>query len=180
MEYQTERSETVFRGKVFSVRRDVVKAPTGVTRVIDVVEHSGAVTMMPVDQQERILFVRQYRHATGEHVLELPAGTLDPGEDPHDCAVRECREEVGMTPGRLIHLGDCYLAPGYSSELNHMYLALDLSAAPLAPDEDEEISVEPVPLNGLQDLLRRGEIRDGKTLAALLLALPLLEQGTKE
>jgi len=85
-----------------------------------------------------------------------------------------------MTPGRLIHLGDCYLAPGYSSELNHMYLALDLSAAPLAPDEDEEISLEPVPLNGLQDLLRRGEIRDGKTLATLLLALPLLEQGTKK
>ena len=180
MEYQTERSETVFRGKVFSVRRDVVKAPTGVTRVIDVVEHGGAVTMMPVDEQDRILFVRQYRHAAGEHVLELPAGTLDPGEDPHDCAVRECREEIGMTPGRLIHLGDCYLAPGYSSELNHMYLALDLSAAPLAPDEDEEISLEPVPLNGLQDLLRRGEIRDGKTLATLLLALPLLEQGTKK
>jgi ADP-ribose pyrophosphatase len=177
MEYQVEKSEIVFRGKVFNIRRDVVKAPTGRSHVVDVVDHSGAVTMMPVDDQGRILFVRQYRHATGGYILELPAGTLDPDEAPADCAIRECREEVGMTAGRLIHLGDCYLAPGYSSELNHMYLALDLTPAPLNPDEDEDIRVEPIPLADIQELVARGEVRDGKTLAGLFLALPLLQDG---
>ena len=176
MNYQVETSEVVFHGKVFNIRRDVVKAPSGAHRVIDVVDHGGAVSMMPVDDQGRILFVRQYRHATGEYILELPAGTLDPEEDPDDCAVRECREEIGMTPGRLVHLGDCYLAPGYSSELNHMYLALDLTPAPLSPDEDEDIRVEPVPLEGIRAFVQNGGVRDGKSLAILLLALPLLEE----
>lgn len=176
MSYQVETSEVVFRGKVFNVRRDVVKVPSGASRVIDIVDHGGAVTMMPVDDEGRILFVRQYRHATGEYILELPAGTLDADEDPDACAVRECREEIGMTPGRLVPLGECYLAPGYSSELNHMYLALDLTPAPLRPDEDEDIRVEPVPLNGIRAFVRGGGVRDGKSLAILCLALPLLEQ----
>jgi ADP-ribose pyrophosphatase len=177
MEYQVEKSEIVFRGKVFNIRRDVVKAPTGRRHVIDVVDHGGAVTMLPVDDQGRILFVRQYRHPTGGYILELPAGTLDPEEAPEDCAIRECREEVGMAAGRLIHLGDCYLAPGYSSELNHMYMALDLTPAPLSPDEDEDIRVEPIPVKDIQALVDRGGIRDGKSLAGLFLALPLLQQG---
>jgi ADP-ribose pyrophosphatase len=176
MEYQVEKSEIVFKGKVFNIRRDVVKAPSGRTHVIDVVDHGGAVTMMPVDDQGRILFVRQYRHATGGYILELPAGTLDPGESPEDCAIRECREEVGMTAGRLIHLGDCYLAPGYSSELNHMYLALDLTPAPLTPDEDEDLRLEPIALEDIQSLVDRGGIRDGKSLAMLFLGLPVLRQ----
>jgi ADP-ribose pyrophosphatase len=177
MEYQVMSSEVVFKGKVFNIRRDVVTTPSGRSRVIDVVDHTGAVTMMPVDDHGRILFVRQYRHPTGGYILELPAGTLGPDEDPEDCAVRECREEVGMTPGHLIHLGDCYLAPGYSSEFNHMYLALELTPAPLPQDEDEDIRVEPVALKDIPALLTRGELRDGKSLAVLFLALPLLDQS---
>jgi ADP-ribose diphosphatase len=176
MDYQVTSSETVFKGKVFDIRRDVVVAPSGRTHVIDVVDHIGAVTMMPVDDQGRILFVRQYRHPTGGMILELPAGTLGPDEIPDDCAVRECREEVGMTPRRLIHLGDCFLAPGYSSEFNHMYLALELTPAPLPPDEDEDIRVEPVPLEDIPALLAGGDLRDGKSLAVLFLGLPLLDQ----
>jgi len=175
-----DNKTTVYRGKIIDLYLERVTLPNGAVAELEIIRHPGGAAVVALDNENRVCLLRQYRHAAGEDVLELPAGTLDPGEDPHDCAVRECREEIGMTPGRLIHLGDCYLAPGYSSELNHMYLALDLSAAPLAPDEDEEISLEPVPLNGLQDLLRRGEIRDGKTLATLLLALPLLEQGTKK
>jgi ADP-ribose pyrophosphatase len=176
MDYHVKTSEVVFRGKVFNIRRDVVESPSGRSHTIDVVDHAGAVTMMPVDDRGRVLFVRQYRHAAGAAILELPAGTLGQDEAPEDCAVRECREEVGMTPGRLIHLGDCYLAPGYSSEVNHMYLALDLTPAPLAQDEDEDIRVEPIPLESIRAYVQRGDVRDGKTLAGLFLGLPLLDQ----
>lgn len=179
MEYHVETSSIVFEGKVFNIRRDVVRAPSGRTHIVDIVDHSGAVTMMPVDDQGRILFVRQYRHATGGTILELPAGTLAEDEPPEECAVRECREEVGMTPGRLVHLGDCYLAPGYSTELNHMYLALDLTASPLRPDEDEDIQVEPIPLKDVRAVVQRGEIQDGKSLAVLFLALPLFDEEGK-
>lgn len=177
MDYEVKSSEIVFKGKVFNIRRDVVNAPSGRSHVIDVVDHAGAVTMMPIDDQGRILFVRQYRHAAGGYILELPAGTLGPDEDPDDCAVRECREEVGMTPGRLFHLGDCYLAPGYSSEFNHMYLALDLTPAPLPQDEDEDLRVEPIALKEIRGLVERGEMRDAKTLASLFLALPLIDEN---
>lgn len=167
MAYPVVRSEVEFRGKAFGVRRDEVLLPDGRTMRVEVVEHPGAITLVPVDGDGRILFVRQYRHAAGLSLLELPAGTLNAGEDPEACARRECREEIGMAPGRLIRLGEFFMAPGYSSELISMFLALDLTPDPLAPDEDEDLQVERLTPDQVNALVDKGELRDAKSLAGL-------------
>ena len=170
MEYSVVNSEVVYRGRLFRVRRDEVILPGGGTKSVEVVEHPGAVTLVPVDGEGRVWFVRQYRHATGERLLELPAGTLDPGESPEACAARECREEIGMAPGRLTPLGGLFLAPGYSSEYIHLFLAQDLHPAPLPGDEDEALAIELIPFAEIASRVWQGDLRDAKSLAALLLA----------
>ncbi len=167
MTYPVVRSEEAFRGKAFAVRRDEVLRPDGRTMLVEVVEHPGAITLVPVDGEGRIWFVRQYRHPAGEVLLELPAGTLDEGEDPVACAQRECREETGMAPGRLVPLGDFYMAPGYSSERITVFLAQELSSQPLAPDEDEDLHVERLTEREVDDLIEKGALRDAKSLAGL-------------
>jgi ADP-ribose pyrophosphatase len=163
-------SEVVFQGEVFSVRVDQVASASLEPRRIDVVEHDEAVALLPIQDDGRIIFVRQYRHPASESLLELPAGTLNPGEKPEDCAVRECREETGMSPGRLTSLGGTYLAPGYSTEFIHYYLAEDLSYDPLTPDENEELEIEQLTWDEVKQLISRKGLRDAKTLAGLVLA----------
>jgi len=136
------------------------------------------VALLPVGQDGLIWFVRQYRHPAGKRLLELPAGTLEPGEPPEECARRECREEIGMAPGRLERLGGFYLAPGYSTEYLHVFLAADLQPSPLPGDEDEQLEIERLGLEQALRRMRRGEIEDAKSLAALLLGLPLLQSET--
>jgi ADP-ribose pyrophosphatase len=164
------KSDIVFRGRAFSVRLDEVEYAPGRTHRIEVVEHVSAVTMVPLDQAGHIWFIRQYRHAVGERLLELPAGTLKPDEDPVLGAGRELQEEIGMQAGSLEKLSAFYLAPGYSTELMHVYLATDLSPAPLAQDEDELITVERLPVAQALALAVQGEVRDAKSLAALFAA----------
>lgn len=169
MEFENISSEVKYQGRAFNVRRDQVRAPDGQILNLDIVEHIGAVTILPLDDQDQVWFVRQYRHASGRKLLELPAGTLTPGELPEDCAAREVREETGMAARRLVKLGSFFLAPGYSTEYMHVYLASDLYESPLPGDVDEFLSVEKIPLNHVRDLVSSGEIQDSKTLAALYL-----------
>lgn len=164
------QSESVFQGKVFSVRIDHLERPSGGAQRVELVEHPGAVAIIPIDDEERIWFVRQYRHPAGENLLELPAGTLQDQEDPEACAVRESREEIGLLPGVLDHLGGTFLAPGYSTEYIHYFLARDLTPAPLAPDEDEELFVEKLSWDEIQSHISNATIRDAKTLVGLFLA----------
>lgn len=171
MSTQILKRETVYQGRALNVRCDQVRLPHGGITTFDVVDHPDSVALIPVDEHGRLWFVRQYRHPPGKSILEIPAGTLRPGEDPGHCAVRECREEVGMSPGRLLHLGSGYLAPGYSTEFMHFYLALDLTPAPLAPDADEILKAEPLTQAECWDRIRDGSLRDVKSLAGLLLAL---------
>ena len=131
--------------------------------------------ILPVDDRGNLLFVRQYRHATHLDLLELPAGTLDEGETPEACARREIREETGMAADKLEHLGGFYLAPGYSTEYMHVYLATGLRLDPLQADADEFLTVEYIPLGRALEMARRAEIPDAKTLAAILLAQSHLE-----
>ncbi|NIM93135.1 MAG: NUDIX domain-containing protein [Anaerolineales bacterium] len=169
MDYSTLRSEKIFEGKVFNVRIDDVKLPSGRKMRVDVVEHGGAVVILPLDENSRIWFVDQYRHPAEERVLELPAGTLKPGEDPKDCAIRECREEIGMSPRRLTHLGGFYLAPGYSTEYSELFLAQDLSPSPLPHDADEDLTTECLTLGEVERRIKGAEFHDAKTLAGLLM-----------
>jgi ADP-ribose pyrophosphatase len=175
MAAQVLERETVYSGRAFSVRRDRVLLANGRETRYDVVVHTGAVTLVPVDDQGRLWFVRQYRHSAGVELLEFPAGTLEEGEAPEACAQRECREEIGMAASRLEHIGECFLAPGYSTEYMHFYLATGLTPSPLAADIDEELTVERIPLREVPGRIAAGELRDAKTLAALLLARTRLE-----
>jgi len=170
MKYELIHSEPIYQGKAFNVQRDLVRLPDGNTSQLDVVKHVGAVTLVPCDEQERIWFVRQYRHPAGEMLLELPAGTLKVGEPPEICAARELREEIGHAAHNLRKLGEFFLAPGYSSEFMHVFLATDLYAAPLPQDDDEFIKTEAIPLSTVFAMAAQGQLRDGKTLAALFLA----------
>ena len=165
---------TIYHGRAFNVRRDEVRMQNQNTAYLDIIEHVGAVTILPLDNEGRILFIRQYRHATGKELLELPAGTLDPAEAPENCALREIREETGYAAGKLIKIGEFFLAPGYSTEYMHVYLASELRPDPLPGDEDEFISLEPIPIQQAYDMALNGGLQDGKSLAALLLARPMI------
>ena len=173
--YQLIKSEIVYPGRAFTIRRDHLRMPDGHETKFDIVEHHGSVIILPVDAEGNLLFVRQYRHAAGLNLLELPAGTLDEGEAPEACASREVREETGMAAGRLEHLGGFYLAPGYSTEYMNVYLAMDLRHDPLEADADEFLSVERIPVEEALAMAMRGEIPDAKSLAAFTLALPYLK-----
>jgi len=164
----------VFEGRVFRVRRDWVARADGRVTVWDIIEHPGAVTMVPVDAEGQVWFVRQYRHAVGETLLEFPAGTLEPDEEPLACAQRELAEEIGRAAARWTQLGAFYLAPGYSSERMVAFLARDLSPATGHLDADEILRPERYPLAQVDEWMRTGRIRDAKTLAAWLLAKPHL------
>jgi ADP-ribose pyrophosphatase len=174
MSYRVIHTKTLFQGKVFTVRIDQVEKPSGQIMRVDVVEHHGAVVLIPVDNEGKIWFVQQYRHPTGRRLLELPAGTLDPEEEPEACAVRECREEIGMSPGQLTPLGGTFLAPGYSTEYLHFYLAKNLQAAPLTPDHDEDLTIERLTWDEVLARITQGELEDAKSLAGLFLSQDLL------
>lgn len=177
MPFELLSSKSTYHGRAFSVRRDEIRLPDGALARLDIVEHVGAVTILPLDDQGQVWFVRQYRHAAGIELLELPAGTLEPGEDPQVCAHREIREETGMAAGSLQKIGEFFLAPGYSTEYMHVYLAQDLVHDPLPGDQDEFLSVERYPLGQAYAMLQRGEIRDAKTIAALSIAQHFIELG---
>ncbi len=175
MPFELLKSETIYTGRALTIRRDHVRLPDGRETRLDIVDHIGSVIIVPLDEEGNLLFVRQYRHAAGLDLLELPAGTLEVGEAPDDCARREVREETGMAAGKLERLGGFYLAPGYSTEYMHVYLATDLRADPLEADADEFLSIERHPLEGIAALVQEGKIPDAKSLAAFWLAWPFLE-----
>jgi ADP-ribose pyrophosphatase len=175
MPFELLRSETLLKGRAFTIRRDYMKTPDGRETKFDIVEHGGSVILIPIDNEGNLLFVRQYRHAAGMDLLELPAGTRD-GDEPFEiCAAREIREETGMEAGILTYVGSFYLAPGYSTEYMGVFLATDLKDNPLEADDDEFLSVEKIPMKEAIAMAERGEMPDAKSLAALLLARPLLE-----
>ena len=170
MTYQVQQSERTYLGRAFDVRWDLVLLPDGRTTKLDVVEHSDAVTILPIDSDQQVWFVRQYRHPTGLELLELPAGTLEPGEDPKTCALREIQEEIGMGARSIQKIGEFYLSPGYSTEFMYIYLAKDLYPSHLPLDDDEFIQVEKYPFGKIPEMVITGQIRDSKTLAAFYLA----------
>lgn len=169
MSFELISSEILMKGRAFTIRRDTMKTPNGGETKFDIVEHGGSVILIPIDNEGNILFVKQYRHAAGIEMLELPAGTRD-GDEPFEvCAAREIREETGMESLNLSQIGSFYLAPGYSTEYMGVFLAKDLRPNPLDADEDEFLSVEKIPTAEVIQKAERGEIQDAKSLAALLM-----------
>ena len=176
MPFELIKSETILQGRAFKIRRDTLKTPDGLETKLEIIEHGGSVVILPIDDEGNILFVRQYRHATGKDLLELPAGTRDGDEPYEDCAARETREETGMEAGSLEKLGEFYLAPGYSTEFMAVFLATGLKDNPLDPDEDEVLSIEKIPVKKAVEMALSGNLPDAKSLAALLFAKSHLEK----
>lgn len=176
MPFELIKSETLLQGRVFKIRRDHLRTPDGGETKLEIIEHGGSVVIVPIDQEGNVIFVRQYRHAAGGDILELPAGTRDDKESHEECAARESREEIGMEAGKLEKVGEFYLAPGYSTEFMAVFLATELTENPLDPDEDEVLEVEKIPAKKAFELAIDGKIQDAKSLAALLLAKPQLEK----
>jgi ADP-ribose pyrophosphatase len=158
----------VHHGRVMDFEVYEVRLPDGRTAQRDIVTHPGAVAIAALDADGQVLLVRQYRTAAARTLLEIPAGTLHPGEDPLLAAARELREETGFAPGKLESLGGIFVAPGYTSEYIHLYLATDLSAAPLPMDDDEFIALERLPLDEALAAIESGAICDAKSVTALL------------
>jgi ADP-ribose pyrophosphatase len=153
------------------VRVDTLREADGRAYTREVVSYGDAVVLVPVDAEGRLLLVRQYRHAVGQWLLELPAGGVDERDaSPEEAALRELREETGHR-GTLTPIGGFFLAPGYSDEYQHIFAATDLTEDALAADEDEELQLERVPLDDCRGLVDTGEIRDAKSIAALHLYL---------
>ncbi len=144
-----EDSQVLHQGHVFDVLRERVKLPSGLVQELDIIAHGGAVAVLPLLEDGTVILVRQYRHAIGDWLLEIPAGRLEPGESPAEAALRELEEETGYRTEKLVSLGDLLPAPGFCSESLALFVASDLSAIPgggLAMDEDEEIELVRVPL----------------------------------
>lgn len=163
------KSEPAYLGKLVKLYVDTVELPNGETSIREIVRHPGAVAMVPLLDDERVVLVRQYRLGAEQITLEIPAGTLHPGEDPTIAAARELQEEAGYKPGTLTRLGGEFTAPGYTSEFIHLYLATDLEPARLAMDEDEFLEPVIMPLDEALQRVETGAITDGKTMLALLL-----------
>jgi len=174
MKFDLLGSEIVYQGRAITLRVDNLRTPDGRDVKYDIINHHGSVILVPVDEHKKVYFVRQYRHAAGLEMLELPAGTLEPGEAPEVCAAREIREETGMQADNIKKIGSFYLAPGYSTEHMHVFLATGLSVNPLEADIDEFLSVEVLSLDETLKLAESGQLLDAKSLAALLLARPYL------
>lgn len=167
---QTLSSEFVYDGRVVNLYLDTVRLPNGKTARRELIRHPGAVAIVPVDAEGSVILVRQFRYAAGRVLWEVPAGTLEPDEDPNVCAHRELQEEIGHKAGKLERLGGIFVAPGYTSEFIHLYLATDLSESRLEGDSDEFIQVERFSWREILRKIRSGEIEDGKSISSLFLA----------
>lgn len=170
----TVGSEYVYRGRVVTLRIDTIRTADGREIRREVVEHHGAVAIVPRLDSETVLLIRQFRQAIGKSLLEIPAGTLEDGEDPDTCAARELEEEIGYRAGRLRRMFSQYLAPGYSNEVLHAYLGEELTQTQTRFDIDEQIELVPVRVSDVEPMILDGRIQDAKSIAALLVALRLL------
>jgi len=157
-------------GKVFQLMRENVTLPNGVTIDLDIIRHPGASATVPITDNNSVILIQQYRHAIGDFIWEIPAGTLDPHESPLECAKRELTEETGFSAEKWQKLGEITPVPGYSDERIHVFLASQLSSATQNLDKDEVLNVHARNLEDAIEMIMKGVIQDGKTIAGLLLA----------
>ncbi|MXZ47413.1 MAG: NUDIX hydrolase [Chloroflexi bacterium] len=172
-------SERVYEGHVFDIDHDAIRFPDGVEAMRATVRHPGAVALVVINGDGRWLLVEQYRHPAGRRLLEIPAGTREPGEAPDVTAHRELREETGYDADSLVRIGGAWMAPGFTSEYIDFYLATGLRESPLSTGDEEDLSA-PIPYTreAIEAAVAAGEIEDAKTLVALqLYALSERMQG---
>ena len=169
------KSTRVYTGRVVSLDVDGVRFPDGSVGELEMIRHPGASAVVPflsdpTGDDPHVLLIRQYRYAAGGYMLEVPAGRLDAGEDPKDCAARELKEETGCTADRLDYLTSIYTTPGFTDERIHLFMATGLTPGETKHEADEFLEPQPMPLTQALEKIQAGEIQDGKTVIALLFA----------
>ena len=167
----TISSRSIYHGRIIDVRVDTVLLRNGRESTREIVDHAPTICVVPVDPDGNVLMVRQYRKPTDGFLLEIPAGGIEPDEEPEEAARRELQEEIGHTATNLVPLAAFWLAPGWCSEYMYSFLATELTPANLESDDDEFIDVIRVPLPSIPDEIARGAIQDAKSVASLLLAM---------
>lgn len=165
---KTLSSQVIYDGRVVKLRIDVVQTPGGRQATREIVEHADCIAVVVVDSENNILLVKQFRKAVEKELLEIPAGGIDPEEDPEDAVRRELQEEIGYLPQKLEKLGGFYSAPGYCSEYLYLYLATELTPSQLQAEDTESISLIRVPAAQIPGLITSGSICDAKSIAGLL------------
>ena len=171
---KTVESREIFRGRIVTLKVDKIELPDRHQSGREVVEHPGGVAVLPLDDQDMVTLVRQYRYPFGKVITELPAGKLDGPEDHRVAALRELSEEVGLEPEELTYMGCLYASPGFCTEVLHMYLARDLSRAQSHPDDDEFLNIVTMPFEELVQKVMDGTLEDAKTVATVLKTKVLL------
>lgn len=170
----------IYSGSVIDLYVDNVRLPNGKTAVRETIRHGGAVCVVALTDENEVLTVRQYRHPFARVTIELPAGKLNAGEPALDCAMRELSEETGASAQRMMFIGEYHPSPAILDEVIYMYMAEGLSFGKSHTDEDEFLALEKVPINRLTDKILSGEIKDGKTQAAVLKVYAMLQRQTRK
>jgi len=160
-------SRTIYSGKVITLNIDTVTLPNGITVDLEMVRHPGAAAVVPCKEDGTVVLIRQFRHAAGGFIFEIPAGKLHPGENPQDCAARELEEEIGYRAGRFERLSSIFTAPGFTDEVIHVYKATGLTKGRQQLDRDEVLEVVEMPIAEAIGKIRDGTIRDAKTIVGL-------------
>ena len=160
-------TKNIYHGKVITLNIDTVTLPNGVTVDLEMVRHPGAAAIVPLKEDGTVILIRQFRHAAGGFIYEIPAGKLHPGEDPKACAARELEEEIGYQAGSLELLSSIFTAPGFTDEVIHIYKATAMTKGRQRLDRDEVLEVVEMPLQEAMEMIRVGTIRDAKTMVGL-------------
>ncbi|MCT4507171.1 MAG: NUDIX hydrolase [Tepidibacter sp.] len=170
---ETMSSEMIYNGKIINLRVDTVELPEHKYQKREIVEHPGAVAILAINDKKEVILVRQFRKPVEEVIVEIPAGKLEEGENPRDCAIRELKEETGYEAKNIKFLNEFYTSAGFSNEKMYLYLATDLQAGKCCPDEDEYVDVMNVDLEKALNMVINNEIKDSKTIIGILLAKDL-------
>lgn len=168
MKQQVIETQRVFEGRAVCLKIDTILLASGRKTTREIVEHSDCVAIIPIKDNGKVVMVRQFRHATGKELLEIPAGGIEKGEDPASCVRRELQEETGFYPEEVKPLGGFYSAPGFCTEYLYLFLAKGLRPSQLIAEDTEEIGIEEIDLSRVPTLIASGEICDSKTVAGLL------------
>ncbi len=160
-------NRNIYKGRIVNLNLETVTLPNGATVELEVIHHPGAAAVVPMKDERAVILIRQYRHAVGGYIYEIPAGKLHPGEDPRECANRELEEEIGYKAETLEHVTSVYTTPGFTDEVIHIYKATQLQKGKQDLGHDEVLEIAEFPLERTIAMIREGVIQDAKTIVGL-------------